>query len=159
MDKRREKIGGKPNRDRAKLTKALLLGAALGTLPLQLVGCVQAPTDPKDPAVSSQALGQTGAEDIGTRKAMFLQAASANDPKAVEKFLDSYPNDPSIPDLLTALPPRVLSRITPAAFAKVPPPLLVQIPRPVALQLRLPPLQRITPQPQSPFNPVFQATY
>lgn len=105
-------------RNVAGLTKALVVGAALGTMPIVLVGC--APSQGSEGATATPSASEQQLCD---------RALNSQDPKDVEDLLRSYPRASCIPALLSTLPPQKLSQISPSVLGDMPQSVRRRIPR------------------------------
>ncbi|WP_181708508.1 hypothetical protein [Chthonobacter rhizosphaerae] len=96
------------DRDKLRaLTRALIVGVAVGTPALSLSGCVT--------PMSVQRQG----DSAEARSAAFAAVASGS-PRSVERVIREYPNAGSTVDMLNALPASVLVRVSPAAVRSLP---------------------------------------
>jgi hypothetical protein len=131
------------------LTRALLLGASLGTLPVTIVGCVPATETgvSTDKIVSPYAPQVPSTQSESALCAAALQSRSA---RAVDTLLLAYPSAGCIPSVLSAMPPSVLVQISPTALAAMSPSVKRQIPPSVVAQLRFPVVQAAPPPPRAP---------
>jgi hypothetical protein len=132
------------------LTRALLLGASLGTLPIAIVGCTTSPeggmaAQPAAAAAEPMRAGPTQSE------LMLCEAALATkDPRRVGALLFNYPSATCIPSVLAAMPPQVLAQISPQAVARISPEIKRRLSPRVAQQLRLPPTTAAAAPPTRP---------
>jgi hypothetical protein len=119
------------------LTRALLLGAAVGTLPLVQVGCAVAPSPASSPTVSP-ALGPTATVNpaLATDQELCARVLSSRSARDAEVLLRNYPGALCVPPALAALPPSALAAISPSALALIPPAARAQIPAEAARYLR-----------------------
>jgi hypothetical protein len=118
------------------LTRALLLGASLGTLPIAIVACTTSP-EGAQPAASAAEPMRAGS----TQSELMLceSALATKDPRRVGALLVNYPSATCIPSVLAAMPPQVLAQISPHAVARISPEIRRRLSPRVAAQLRLPP--------------------
>jgi hypothetical protein len=119
------------------LTRALLLGAAVGTLPLVQVGCAVAPS-PAPSSAPSPAPSPTPMVNpaLATDQELCARVLSSRSARDAEVLLRNYPGAGCVPPALAALPPSALAAISPSALAQIPPAMRVQIPAETARYLR-----------------------
>jgi hypothetical protein len=110
-----------------ELTRALLMGASMTTLPTIFAGCSASSSD------QLEQLSNTITVQYLCRDAL----ESANVEK-VETILTTFPASRCIPSLLDAMPPEILTRISPEALGGLPANIRRQISPNVASQLRFP---------------------
>lgn len=112
----------------AALSRALLLGATLGTIPLIQIGC----TEKAGSTGWVQATASPDEADLCAR------ALATRDPATVEELLRRYPRGSCTVPTLDAMPRETLAQISPAVLSAVPRSVRAQIPRETAIHLRLP---------------------
>jgi hypothetical protein len=119
----------------AALSRALFLGASLGTLPLLQVGCAATPFTP-----ATGGVGEWGASGASAPGAIVLcaRALETRDPAAVEELLRSYPSAPCIVPTLDAMPRETLAQISPGVLDGLSDGVRNQIAPGTASHLRLP---------------------
>jgi hypothetical protein len=132
--------------EKTGLTRALLMGVALGTIPLVQVGCAQieealntgAATQPQ--ATQPQATDSTpGAAVVtGSERELCDRALASRQRQDVEALISRYPSAGCIPSVLAAQSPQTLNQISPAVLAALPPSTVRRIPQSTRAQLRLP---------------------
>lgn len=97
------------DRDKLRaLTRALVLGVAVGTPALGLTGC------------ATPAAVQRQGDSTEARSAAFA-AVSSGSPREIERVIQTYPDAGSTVDMLNSLPSSVLVKVSPAAIRSLPP--------------------------------------
>lgn len=110
----------------AALGRRLLMGVAVGTLPL--VGCVPAMDVTGDPAVI---------EVSAAEKALYERALAARSAEAASRFARTFPSSELIPFLFSTLPASELGRIPASTVEKIDPDVRDDLPRRVKKALGL----------------------
>jgi len=111
-----------------KLTRALVVGVSIGSVPLLTVGCAQ--------------FGSTGIASLGFSNAYAVRSAelcsiALNSKLAsdVDAVMTAFPGGTCIIPLLRALPPKTLGALSPGALKGLTPGIQRQIPDSVAVYL------------------------
>ena len=112
------------------LGKRLVMGAALGTVPL--VGGFA------DPATGDQPTSQAATTDFG-EQALYNSVRSSRDPRLATRFLLAYPNSALVPHILISLPPDELARLPKTAIRDLSPDVLDSVPPHILSQLGIAP--------------------
>jgi hypothetical protein len=123
-------------RTAAALSRALVMGATLGTIPLMQIGCAPQAVAPV-PAVAAPIVS----EEEYCRRA--LATSSVAD---AEALLRAYPAGRCIGPVLSALPRETLAQISPATLQALPAETRASIPPSSAVHLRVPRTPDVQPQ-------------
>lgn len=117
--------------DLSGLTRAMLLGAAIGTVALTQAGCAPEPFRAATAAAGAPSPALATDQELCAR---VLKSRSARD---AEVLMRTYVNSACIPPTLAVLPPSTLAAISPAAVNGLSPAIRAQIPDETAQHLRL----------------------
>ena len=123
------------------LTRALVKGATLGTLPLLTVGCDYLP-DSMVPDSMRMTPARTEATQVQglaeEEQRLCSRALETQDPNDAAAMIRAYPESRCIAPMLTSLPAGTLRGIPPQALSALPPGFANQLPRNVVANLRFP---------------------
>jgi hypothetical protein len=125
--------------DRSGLTRALLVGVALGTVPLLSVGCAQLEqVFQPNPDARPEARDASSVAAQGSEQELCDRALASRARGDVEALIARFPSARCIPDVLSALTPQTLNQLSPATLGLIPPETQRRIPRATAAHLRFP---------------------